>query len=152
MTAPFKTFSRFRREETGAALVEFGMILPLLLAFSAVVVEGGRLFWIYQSANAGVRDAARTLARLAPKDICPTGSVAGYAAIADDIVVNSIYGKSVIPSGSTVLDVVETLRCPTDDLPIVEVRATLRINLIWSGMFGTSFDTQVQDESRIYGV
>ena len=39
--------SRFSKEESGAALVEFAILLPMMLLVFAVIIEGGRLMWSY---------------------------------------------------------------------------------------------------------
>ena len=60
------------------ALVEFAISLPLILVVSYGTIDSMRLFWTYQAAVAGVRDAARYVARVAPDDICTSGgSLAG---------------------------------------------------------------------------
>ena len=65
---------RFRRAEDGTALVEFAISLPLILVVSFGTINSMRLFWSYQAAVAGVRDAARYVARMAPDNICTTGA------------------------------------------------------------------------------
>jgi hypothetical protein len=64
---------RFRRAEDGTALVEFAISLPLILVVSFGTIDSMRLFWTYQATVAGVRDAARYVARVAPADICDVG-------------------------------------------------------------------------------
>jgi hypothetical protein len=56
-----------------SALVEFAISLPLILIVSFGTIDSMRLFWTYQAAVEGVRDAARYVARVAPSDICETG-------------------------------------------------------------------------------
>ena len=71
----------FRRREDGAALVEFAISLPMILVVSYCAIDSMRLFWSYQAAVAGVRDATRYLARIAPADICGAGgSLVAYQA------------------------------------------------------------------------
>jgi hypothetical protein len=70
--------SRFLRREDGVALVEFAMFLPLFLLSFFVIVEFARVFYSYQGAVVGVRDAARYYARVAPAGICVNaGGVGG---------------------------------------------------------------------------
>ncbi len=69
----------FYRSTSGAALVEFVIVFPMMILFFVMIVEFGRLYWGYQSVVAGVRDASRYLARVAPVDICrdhPTSATA----------------------------------------------------------------------------
>lgn len=152
----------FCRSDDGAALVEFGMVLPVLLLFTAVIVEGGRVTWAYQSVGAGVRDAARMIARIAPPDLCPGGSVTAYDALATEIVADSIDGSTAMPRLVTVLDVEPTLLCVSgsyrvDPAAVVQVRARVRVDYILGnvfGLFGTglgSLETEVADQSRVFG-
>lgn len=154
---------RFIRDETGTALVEFGIVVPVLLLFLAVIIDGGRLAWTYQSVAAGVRDASRLLARIAPNDLCSGGSVAGYDALVTQIVNQSITGTSIIPNGATIVDVIPSFRCVTggyrvDPAAIVEIRAQVQFQYLLGnvfGLFGTSLgtlQTEVQDQSRVYGI
>ncbi|AZQ67195.1 pilus assembly protein [Silicimonas algicola] len=67
---------KFRRSEDGVALVEFALLLPVFLLAFFVIVEFTRLFFSYQGAIVGVRDAARYMARTTNGDICAdAGSV-----------------------------------------------------------------------------
>lgn len=156
--------SFLRRDTSGAALVEFGMIAPVLLLFVAVAIDGGRLAWIYQSAANGVRDASRMVARIAPPDMCITGgSVAGFDAMVTTIVTQSISGNSVIPTGARVTDVIPSVRCVSggyrvDPAPIIEIRAQIEIDYLLGGMFrmfggavADTLRTEVADQSRVFG-
>src|SRR5687767_807230 len=62
--------ARLARNERGVALVEFAILLPILLLLFAVTIEGTRMMWSYQTAIAGVRDAARYLGRITPSNVC----------------------------------------------------------------------------------
>lgn len=64
------------RDDNGSALVEATIIIPVLLVLVFGVFEFSNLFWQQQLVSAGVRDAARYLAR----SINPTTSVAETAA------------------------------------------------------------------------
>ena len=155
--------TRFRRDERGAALVEFGIMLPMLLLTFAVVIEGGRLMWSYQTAAAGVRDATRYLARITPPDICSAGgSVAGRQGEMETIVRNSISGDSLFPSGITINSVVPSHSCVTgtyrvSPAPVAQVTANMTITFSFGGIFtlvGSSLGditTTVTDQSRIFG-
>lgn len=158
-----KHIARLRGCDAGAPVVEFAIVLPLILIFIAVIIEGGRISWIYQSAAAGVRDASRMVARIAPVDLCPSGSITSYDAMVTDIVENRLNGSSVIPGGATVLDVIPVLHTRTgayriDPTCVVEVRAQVQIDYIFGGVFGWFGNplgpvvTEVADQSRIFGV
>jgi Flp pilus assembly protein TadG len=160
---PHNTIARFLKCDRGAMLVEFCMALPVLLLFFAVIVEGGRIAWTYQSAAAGVRDAARMVARMAPDDLCTSGSgVAGYDALATQIVTNSLSGTSTVPNGATVVDVAPTLRCVPGSFrlnptPIVDIRAEVQIDYLRGNIFGLFGDSlgplnmELADQSRVFG-
>lgn len=154
---------RFGRNESGAALVEFAIMLPMLLLLFAVTIEGGRLMWSYQTVAAGVRDASRYLARVAPIDICATaGSVAGYTADLEAIVKNSLGGGSIFPSGITLTSVTPTIACiagtyRVSPAPVVQVSAGLTITFPFASVFSfngqsrATISTTITDQSRVYG-
>ncbi|GHF58962.1 TadE/TadG family type IV pilus assembly protein [Seohaeicola zhoushanensis] len=163
MICPQTLMNRLRRDETGAALVEFAILLPILLLLFAVIIEGGRLMWSYQTVVAGVRDAARYVARAAPQNICSDGgSLAGYADTVGDIVRESISGNALFPAGVTVLSVTPTLDCITgtyriSPVGVVEVSARLQITFPFASIFGFNggtlgtVTTTVRDQNRVFG-
>jgi hypothetical protein len=53
-------------DQAGAALVEFSLVAPFLLALAFGVAEFGRFFYQYQMVVEGLRDAGRYLARVDP--------------------------------------------------------------------------------------
>ena len=154
---------RFLKNDSGAALVEFTILLPMLLLVFAVIIEGGRLMWSYQTVNAGVRDATRYLARVAPADICTSGgSVAGYTTALETIVRESVDGDSLFPSGITVTSVTPTLSCVAgtyrvSPAPVVQVRAALTVTFPFASVFSfagqslTTINTSVTDQNRVFG-
>lgn len=159
----FGRLSRFLREETGAALVEFAVVLPMMLLVFAVIVEGSRLMIAFQSAIGGVRDATRYLARVVPSDICTTGgSVAGYAAQLQTIVGQSTTGGTFLPAGVIVNSVTPTLACVAgtyrvSPAPVASVTANVSITFPFAGIFGLNggtlapIVTNVSDSARVFG-
>ena len=156
--------NRFRRDESGAALVEFAFVLPMLLLIFGVIIEGGRLFWSYQTTIAGVRDATRYLARAAPNDVCTTGSsVAGFTGQLTNIVQQSSGGAGLFPGGVTLNSVTPSYICVTGTyrggtVPIATVTANLTVTFPFSGLFTffggaglATMTTNVTDSNRIYG-
>ncbi|KIC15197.1 hypothetical protein RA20_18770 [Leisingera sp. ANG-Vp] len=153
----------FRRQENGAVLVEFALMLPVMLLVFAVIIEGGRMMWSYQAAISGVRDAARYLARVAPQDICTSGgSVAGYTPQLTAIVRESIQGDTLFPSNLTVTSVAPSLTCQAGTYrvspsPVVEVRAGLTMTFPFAGVFTLNggsrpaINTVIADQSRVFG-
>lgn len=166
---------------SGTALVEFVIVFPMMILFFAIIVEFGRLYWGYQSVVAGVRDAARYVARVGPVDVCVTDSAGGdllpylVAVDADDIEAmieeERVGGTSVLPSQFAVdVDGVSaTYACPaadsssvtweyrTPEIPLatVSVQVTMQFPLgsLFS-LFGDglgSVTTTVSDDARIFG-
>ncbi len=156
-------FKRFARNDDGAILVEFGLVMPVMLLLLAVTLESARLMWSYQSVIAGVRDASRYLSRVTPADICTSGgSVAGLTTTLKSIVEQDINGNNLFPSSVTVNSVTPSLSCVSgtyrmNPAPVGQVSANITIQFPLGGiltLFGsgaTSVTTDVADTSRIFG-
>jgi Flp pilus assembly protein TadG len=156
------TLRRFWTDESGVALVEFAIALPLLVLLFGVTVESYRLMITYQATISGVRDATRYLARVTPTTICPGGNVAGLTATLEDIVRNRITGASVFPTGVTLTSVTPTLACVSggyrvDPAPVATVTARVRFTYPFGALidFGGgstgTFTAVVTDQARIFG-
>ena len=106
---------RFRREEEGAVLVEFGIVFPVMLLLLFVMIEAGRLLWAYQIAVEGVREASRYLARTAPVDICldSTNSLAGRSGEMATIIGQAANGDPFFDQFITVNTVTAAHTCVT---------------------------------------
>ncbi|WP_204115200.1 TadE/TadG family type IV pilus assembly protein [Shimia biformata] len=163
-TGSARAFLRsFAKDQKGAALVEFGLMLPILILLFAMVVEGGRLMWSYQTVVAGVRDATRYVARVAPQNICSSGgNLAGFTTDVERIVRESVSGDSLFPTGITVTGVTPGLTCVVgtyrvSPAGIVEVTADLQVTFPFAGGFTfagqtlATITTSIADQSRIYG-
>lgn len=158
-----RALRHFARKDDGAALVEFTLLLPITLLLFAVIIEGGRLMWSYQATAAGVRDAARYLARVAPSTICANGgSVAGYSAQLKSIVEDRASGTSLFPTGITVTSVTPSLSCIAGTLrvspaPVAQVRANLTVTFPFASLFTfggqslATINTSITDQARVYG-
>ncbi len=152
-----------RRDEDGAALVEFALLLPTFLLFLGIAIEGGRTFWSYQTTITGVRDAARFLSRAAPQDICAGGgSLGGWNARLTDIVRNTQGGGTLFPSSIRIDGVTATLDCAAGRFrggaaPVATVTAVLQIDYPFAGLFSmvgaapANVTTVVTDRTRILG-
>jgi len=131
--------------------------------FFAVSIEGGRLFWSYQSTIAGVRDAARFVGRSAPSNICDAGgNLDSYNPLVLNIVRDTSTGSSLFPGSIEVTGATSTLTCISgsyrlDETPIATVTATLRIAYPFSGVFDLfglalkPMTTSVTDRTRVFG-
>jgi len=152
-----------REDDSGAALVEFALVVPLLLLIFGTVIEGSRMMKSYQSVTSGVRDATRFLARVAPLDVCSSGqSIAGFNAELQTIVANSIGGQTLLQDQITVTSVTSSVTCTTGNFrispsPSVSVTAALEIEFPFAGLFtyfgspiGT-VNTTVTDQHKVFG-
>ena len=154
---------RFGRDEAGVALIEFAVVLPMMLLFFAIIIEGSRMMLSYQSAISGVRDATRYLARTAPADLCTSGaSLSGYAAQLRQLVVQGYSSNSVFPNSVTVGLVTPSYRCVAGTfrggpVPVAQVSAVITITFPFDGLFTLvgatrpTISTTVADQARIFG-
>ena len=160
---------RFASDTDGAALVEFGLVLPVMLLLFSVTIEGARLMWSYQAAIAGVRDATRYVGRVVPGDICGTSpataaqaSIMAMQGTVTDIVRNSADGLPLFPASITVDDVTPVVVCKAGAYhlsytPVATVTADMTITWPFSGIFGLFGGVppvthlQVADTGRIFG-
>ncbi|WP_135507169.1 TadE/TadG family type IV pilus assembly protein [Roseovarius aestuariivivens] len=157
------SIKRFTASESGAVLIEFALVLPIMLLFFALTIEAARMMWSYQSVIAGVRDAGRYMARVTPADICDAGgSVAGLSTTLKGIVEKDIGGTSLFPSKVTVNSVTPSFSCITGSYrvspaPVGRVSANVTIQFPMGGVldiFGdaiSSVTTDVADNARIFG-
>ena len=155
--------AQFWRDESGVALVEFAVTLPMMLVLFAVIVEGSRLMLSFQSAIAGVRDATRYLSRVVAVDICRTGgSISGFTSQLQTIVSQSVDGEAVLPPGVAVNSVTASYVCVAgtyrvSPAPVVTVTAQVTITYPFSGLFALvggnlpTTATSVTDSSRVFG-
>lgn len=158
---------RFWRREEGAILVEFAISLPMILILAMLSVESMRLFWSYQAVIAGVRDATRYLARIAPADLCGPGggSVTGYASQLRGIVETTIDRTALFPAGVTVTSLTSTHACINTlalrqaSVPVATVSANVSITMPFSQILrvigatpATVINTTVSDQARVYGL
>lgn len=156
---------RLRRDDDGAALVEFGVVLPVMLLVLGLTVEAARTFWSYQATVAGVRDATRYMGRSVQTGICDGGSadVSDWNSIVEDIVRNTEDGTTLFPTSIAVTSVTPTVACIAEggfrlpQVPMVTVKADLEITYPFTSLFsfiGVSLPTArttVMDTGRIFG-
>ena len=172
----------FRRDEDGVALVEFAIFLPLFLLSFFVIVEFSRVFFSYQGAIVGVRDAARYLARVAPANICsgaangaggvlvfnnPDGNGGTIDAIEEIVYRNMDNETGILPTNVFIMNVTSTYVCVVPaagtyrqvEVPIAQVSAQFQIVLPLGGILEfnglpliPNITHTVTDQSRIFGV
>lgn len=156
-----RTIRAFRADQSGAAMVEFGLAVLFLPLIIAIVVAGGIIAATHQAASAGVRDAARYVARLAPPDLCQTpGDMAAEAAaflgdariiVTERFPVANEQGNFWVlplavdptdPQSAVVTvsfqpdDATENYTVDGDCVTVVEVRVRLTMDLPFGGVFG----------------
>lgn len=66
--------SRFNTDQTGAALVEFSVTVPMLLVLMCGGLEFGRILFHHEAINNSVRNAARFLSHVPATCAGPSGS------------------------------------------------------------------------------
>lgn len=159
----FRHIQRFKRDESGVAIFEFMVVMPMTFFLFALLLDFGRIYWGYQEAIAGVRDASRYLARVAPVDICVTGgSLNDYEETLKDMIQENAGGTSILPGGITVGQVDADHTCVTGDYrtspaAVATVSANMTIQFMLSGWFDIIGDglgtvtTTVADSSKVYG-
>ncbi|MEM6387530.1 MAG: TadE/TadG family type IV pilus assembly protein [Pseudomonadota bacterium] len=164
MTLLGHILSRFRRGERGATAVEFAILMPVMLVVFGAIVEGARIYWNYQAAVSGVRDATRYLARVRPADSCvgrtPVVSLPGHPLTGNLIArqrieahmgtgnlnlfpvgVSIAWTQTTLPDGTVVPGLTTQLLCiptpgHTQELtPVVYVRASVVIELPFGEVF-----------------
>jgi hypothetical protein len=152
---------RLATDDSGTQLVEFAFVLPMMLLVFGIIIEGGRMMWSYQTVVAGVRDATRFLARIAPRDECDP-DVSVYNDTLIGIIRNANNGSSILPSGVLVTEIETGRVCPEGDYrsgeaPIVTVTANVEVTFPFAGLFTLvggsrpTLETRVTDQSRVYG-
>lgn len=68
-----------RRDQSGAAFIEFTLLAPFLLTLALGMTELGRFIYQYQMVVEGLRDAGRYIARLDPNDTTNRDNAANLA-------------------------------------------------------------------------
>lgn len=61
MTVLAQRIRIFARDRAGAALVEFALLAPVMLAMLFALIEGGRLYWVKQTLNEVAYTTARCM-------------------------------------------------------------------------------------------
>lgn len=165
-------FSRFRKNASGATAVEFAILLPVMMVTFAAIVEASRIYWNYQAAVSGVRDATRYLARTTNNDVCggatsTNNTITGGAATATTIINRNLGSGStnlfpMAVSLSTGTPVSATYDCvnvtSVGIVPVAVVDATVVVALPFGTLFsffGTpngQMTSTITDQSRVFGL
>jgi Flp pilus assembly protein TadG len=86
MMKPRRSISRIGTDESGHAVIELAVVLPVFLMIALGVFEFGRLIYSYHLIQNGVRDGARYVAGL-PYDPANTSQLASQLAATQNIAV-----------------------------------------------------------------
>lgn len=124
-----RTLDDAARCRSGAAILEFALVLPILLALVAGTYEFGRALIVYRQAGEAARTAARDLARLPDptcRPVCAPEVGRALAAAADRVA-----RLAGLPAGQVTVG-------PIADLPddVVGVRADVRVGAELLGLLG----------------
>lgn len=166
----------FRRSERGATAVEFAILMPIMMVCFGTIVEGSRIYWNYQGAVSGVRDAARFIARVTDADVCdgrsPATSLPGHNIIANAEALERIEAnmrtggnENLFPLGVAITGISTRLFCiPTPGhvaplTPVAVVRARVQVDLPFGTLFeifgardNATMTSWITDQARIYGI
>lgn len=80
---------RIGRDGSGAAGVEFALVLPLLVVLAFGAIEMGRMLWQHEIITKGVRDGARYLTRV-PVSCTAPGPGGTFSATAEQTAINLV--------------------------------------------------------------
>lgn len=136
---------RIKRDESGAAAVEFAILMPLLFILIFGIIEFGFAFYAQQGANAGVREGARKAA-VGHITSCSNDSGAGDLLA---VIRASSQGVSIDGTGMTLTDEDGNGADPGDT---ITVTVNYRINTpVTGGLAGFSLfqDLTAQAQTRL---
>lgn len=166
------SISKFGRNSSGTTAVEFAILLPVMMLTFGTIVEASRIYWNYQGAVSGVRDAARYLARITDNDVCGgaasvNNTLTGGADTARMIIGRNLDldGNGLFPAAvtlSTSPSVSATYDCVVvagvGVVPVAVVDATVQIQMPLAPLFaffgaanGQVVST-ITDQSRVFGL
>ena len=115
-----RALRRIGRRNEGAAAVEFGLLLPVLVIMLLGVAEIGRLLFHYHTIAQSVEDGARYLTRAPGAIDCPDGAT--WLATADG---NGDTPVRWRPNPVAIADVLEdVVACAREHAPVVTVSIT----------------------------
>lgn len=165
-------FASFARSTSGATAVEFAILLPVMLVTFAAIVEASRIYWNYQAAVSGVRDASRYLARITDNDVCGGAASTGTTITGGVGTATAIINRNIGSGGANLFPVAVSLAggtpvAATFDcinvtgvgvVPVAVVDATVQVQLPFGTLFsffGTpngQMISTITDQSRVFGL
>jgi Flp pilus assembly protein TadG len=94
-TTPIGRLTRAARDERGAAVVEFALVVPVLLLLVFAIIDFGRALWTMNVLTSGVREGARAAAVQATRaqmDSAAAQHTADY--------INAVLGANTVTRGA----------------------------------------------------
>ncbi|MBZ9862935.1 TadE/TadG family type IV pilus assembly protein [Mesorhizobium sp. CA12] len=163
LTALKQILQRFKRDDDGAVLVEMTLVTPFVLLLSAGVFEFGNILNTRMLLDAGVRDAARYMARCSSdwdtcsglaKNLAVNGAVTGGSArvtgwtVGEVTIIKSFSTQAVDPTTGT-----EFYLSTTANVDVVQVSTTFPYaNLgLWSYLGFPQLNLTVFHQERVLG-
>jgi Flp pilus assembly protein TadG len=130
---------------SGAAILEFALALPILLALLAGVLELGRALFVYTAMDRTLRASSRSLARLPDPTCTPVCSATAAREI-------KRAEQEIAAATGLPLEVITVAPDPSPPAGTVVLQARLQLRLEWLGLLGPSpflTMTAVHQEQRI---
>ncbi|MCJ2039286.1 pilus assembly protein [Methylobacterium sp. J-059] len=133
------------RCEEGAAILEFALVLPLLLALLAGGFELGRALLVQSAITEAVRGGTRYLARVPDptcRSVCSAGAAHAVALATDQIVDNTRLALSQVR--------VYPLPDPPSGTVMMMAEVVLSVDMLsWVGLSPTMRLTAIHQEARV---
>ncbi len=92
---------RIGRDGSGAAGIEFGLVLPLLVVLAFGAIEMGRMLWQHEIITKGVRDGVRYLTRVPVS--CTSAGPGGTFSAAEEQAAENLVKSGTTTAGTPIL-------------------------------------------------
>ena len=140
------TLRAARDDESGAAIIEFALLLPILILLVFGCFELGRALLVRQAMEGAVRAGARSLARV-PDPSCRPGCSLG-AARAVRLTVDQILANTGLPPGAVSAE-------PAADAPygtvVMEASVAFDVSFLDTATFRKRWDLNVRHQEQRVG-
>ncbi|WP_375407959.1 TadE/TadG family type IV pilus assembly protein [uncultured Methylobacterium sp.] len=140
------TLRAARDDESGAAIIEFALLLPILILLVFGCFELGRALLVRQAMEGAVRAGARSLARV-PDPSCRPGCSLG-AARAVRLTVDQILANTGLPPGAVSAE-------PAADAPygtvVMEASVAIDVSFLDTATFRKRWDLNVRHQEQRVG-
>lgn len=153
---------RFKRDDQGAALVEIAIVTPFVLLLSAGVFEFSNILNTRMLLDAGVKDAARYMARCSSDwntcsgyatNLAVNGAITGGSArvtgwTTDEVQITPTYTQAIDPSTGTELYLSSTANVTTVQVKTAYPYAGVGL---WSYLGFGQLTLTVLHQERVFG-